>query len=512
MSLTVCIEAKRWLPGLSASPRLLWFIAGACSILFAAIAGKWIGTDPGIVNFDPLRLEHMLVLAAALLGFAFLYRKPESGLLLLLALLYSNASEVAVRFHGLPSILQGLALLLGLVVVGRGLSEPREKLRCDMSLMLAAAYCIVLFASSALAANPSLADKRLIEQAKCLLIFALVINLVRSRVTLDRATWTILIVGAALSTISSLQVLTSSYSWDFGGFGRIKEGAQIVGDMRRPRVSGPLSDPNFYAQILIPLIPLGLYRLRDEKSAWRRLFGAYASAVCLLTLLFTYSRGAILALGIMLGILLMILRPPLKHCLAGVALLGLAVLLIPPQFEQRLGTLSQFVDTNESAVAKTDSSFRQRALLMRAAWEMWRDHPIAGVGAGNYPARYQEYADRVGSDVSSYEEFGEERFAHSLYLETGAETGLAGLSVFLAILIVVGVKGWSAVRIFRRLGDLKTARLVTSLMIGLTGYLTTSLFLHASYPRYLWLLLALIAASAQIAQKTLFDKGISGPA
>ena len=134
----------------------------------------------------------------------------------------------------------------------------------------------------------------------------------------------------------------------------------------------------------------------------------------------------------------------------------------------------------------------------------------APVGAGNYAEQYPDFANRVGSTVSSYEEFGEKRYAHSLYLEIGAETGLAGIVVFSAILCAAGICGWRAFRSYRRLRDLKMARLVVSLMIVVLGYLATSLFLHASYPRHLWLLLALVAASAQIARKASSSDEIGG--
>jgi hypothetical protein len=43
------------------------------------------------------------------------------------------------------------------------------------------------------------------------------------------------------------------------------------------------------------------------------------------------------------------------------------------------------------------------------------------------------------------------------------------------------------------------AGIVTGLVLALTSYLVTSLFLHGAFQRYLWLLLALAAAAAQLA-------------
>ncbi len=479
------------------------------SILFAVALGYWASTDPVGLRLVPTNSAQLLALSALLLGFVFLFHKPQAGLLILVALVYSNASEIAVRYHGMPSALQALVILLFLVLLGRQLQVSHERMRGDIILVFSAVYALVLFSSSSYATNPELADERLVEHIKCLLIFALVMNLIRSRVSLDRAVWTILIVGAVLSTISAYQVITSSYGWDFGGFGRI-EHAQIVGDLRQPRISGALSDPNFYAQILVPLIPLWLFRLFDETPLRWKLLSGYGLITCLIALVYTYSRGAILALGLVTGLVLLLRKPRLKYCLAGVILLGAAMLLVPPEFQHRVGTLDQFMHENESPVVDMDSSFQQRSLFMRVAWDIWREHPFLGVGAGNYAEHYHEYAERIGTTVSSYEDFNKQRFTHCLYLEIAAETGLIGLLLFAAVLAAAGIKGWYAIRFFGRMGDFKTALLVMSLTIGLAGYLTTSLFLHGHYLRHLWLLLALIAVSAQIAKSMDCDRASGG--
>ncbi len=474
-------------------------ILASSSILFAVALGFWASTNPVGLRLLPTNSAQFLAVSALLLGFAFLFHKPQIGLLVLIAVVYSNASEVAVRNYGMPSTLQLLCILLFLVVLARQMGMSQEPLRGDIVMFLSAAYALVLFNSSVYAANPELANEKLMEHIKCLLIFALAMNLIRSKLTLDRAVWALLIVGAALGTISTYQVLTSSYEFDFGGFGRI-ENAQIVGSLRQARIAGALSDPNFYAQILIPLIPLWLFRLLDETSIRRKALSAYGLATCLVALLFTYSRGGILALGVVAVLLILMRKPRLKHFLAAPLLLAGALLLVPHQFQQRMGTLDQFLAENESPVVDRDSSFQQRALFMHVAWDIWREHPFLGVGAGNYSEHYHEYADRIGTTVSSYEDFNRQRFAHCLYLEIAAETGLVGLALFAAILAAAAMKARYSIRVFSRAGDSKSARLVMSLLIGLAGYLTTSLFLHGHYLRHLWLLLALIAVSALIAK------------
>jgi O-antigen ligase len=330
------------------------------------------------------------------------------------------------------------------------------------------------------------------------LIVLVIINLLTSRIALWRTAWVLVLVGALLGTISMYQVLTSSYGFEFGGFGRIKF-AHIVGSLHEPRIAGPVGDPNFYAQVLVMLVPIALYRLWGEASIRLKVAAAYALAATILALVFTYSRGGALALGVVL-VLGVIQQKKLNHLLLGLLVLAPLIFFIPEQFEGRLSTLDQLIPGRSEATLHSDSSFRQRTLLMRSAWGMFADHPFLGVGAGNYSEHYEEYAAQVGSTVSSYENFGMPRLPHSLYLQVAAETGVVGLVVFMAIIIATLLKFRSAHRLFKAAGDLRSSSIVFSLALGFIGYLTTSLFLHGDYMRYFWLLVALAMAAKHIAQ------------
>lgn len=64
-----------------------------------------------------------------------------------------------------------------------------------------------------------------------------------------------------------------------------------------------------------------------------------------------------------------------------------------------------------------------------AAYHMWQDHPMLGVGYGAYPEVYEEYV--VFTEAYSTEiRMG----AHNLYLEILAELGTVGLALFMLIL------------------------------------------------------------------------------
>jgi hypothetical protein len=132
---------------------------------------------------------------------------------------------------------------------------------------------------------------------------------------------------------------------------------------------------------------------------------------------------------------------------------------------------------------------------------MFLDHPLVGVGAGNYSTHFARYADRVGSDARLYEEPGEVNYPHSLYLEVAAETGAVGLAAFGTVLVAAFASLVAARRRLLAAGDPRTAALAEGVGLALVGLLVTGLFLHGQFPRYLYLLLGLAGGLVLAAQR-----------
>jgi len=493
--------ATSWLRG-DGARRGLACVAAA---LAAVCAGYYLSGGPRwlAAGLDAVGPLHVLALAAGVLCLLLILRRPEAGLVLLAAVLYTNLSEVAVRSYGVPSLLQ---LLAAAVVAGWALrklsgDEVRPGMVFDPLLFPAVAYCAVVLLSTLVARDAALADERLAEHLKGLAVFLIVTNLTTTRASLRRVVWALVLSGAFLGAVSVVQVLTRSYGSEFGGFGRVKL-AQIVGGVREPRIAGPLSDPNFYAQILVALVPLALYRAWDERRAVLKALGVLALALIGGALVFTYSRGGAVAAGLVLALAALDKKVRLRLVLPAVALVVLLLLWAPAEFGGRLETLERLLpDEDEEAVTvHAESSFEQRKLLMGTAWEMFDAHPVVGVGAGNYSEHFDEFSAHVGSATPSYENFAERRYPHNLYLEVAAETGTLGLVAFLLTVGGALLSALVAARHFRNKGDPGAASLASSVALALAGYLASSLFLHGHYIQHLWLLVALAAAARNVSR------------
>ena len=131
-----------------------------------------------------------------------------------------------------------------------------------------------------------------------------------------------------------------------------------------------------------------------------------------------------------------------------------------------------------------------------AAWYTFADHPIIGVGPGQYFREFsQDYANRL--DLRYFES---DRRAHNMYLELAADAGVLGLAAF------AGLLGITLLRLHRLNRRFRSARPDLSMLAGsfffaLVGYLSTAVFLHLSYQRYFWVLLALANAAIWILER-----------
>jgi O-antigen ligase len=462
------------------------------------------------IRFDLAQPRSILALCVSLaLGVAIL-RWPKFGILAMLAVIFTNASDVGIRYHDLPSVLQIGILLASLAMAARLLRRRPACPSVPLLLPLLVIYGAAVFISSVDAMKPARADLELFEFAKNATIVLLIVYFLDTKSLLRKAVWILIISGIILSAISIYQVATDSFAWDVGGFARTKF-ASIYGSSFAKRVAGPLGDPNFYAQYLAFLIPLTLYRLRDESSLILRSFAASGFVIIGTAIIFTYSRAAAVVVFFIIALTALHMRLHLRFLAAGVIAGGAMLLFVFPEATDRLATLQQLFTYDLDSVPRVDSAILQRQFYMKTAAFMFAENPIVGIGAGNYAAAFPAYSVDLQQIVPTYKHPGLGRLPHSLYLEIAAEMGSLGLTAFSAIVVVTYWSLAKAFSQFRGKGDGLAQGLVASIALAITSYLLTSVFLHDSFIRQLWVLIALAAAAARIAAGESERNGLNSP-
>lgn len=146
-----------------------------------------------------------------------------------------------------------------------------------------------------------------------------------------------------------------------------------------------------------------------------------------------------------------------------------------------------------------DPTAFHRTLLWRAGVRMFEQHPIFGVGVGNFGFVYwTDYSEFLQQDPAARWYARAEWVPHSIYVQSLSETGLAG-TIPLFLLCIFCFR--SNARTRRRLEELGLAnrdsyeyRLSTGLDLALVGYLVSGAFIAVIYYPHLWFLLGLSTA------------------
>jgi len=415
--------------------------------------------------------------------------------------------QVATDSHGAPSLFQPLVAVILLGVAARWAITGERPPGMAAALLLIGAYLLVAVGSLAFATIPVNVTGEGLTLVKDSGI-ALLAGLLLTRAASLRVTvWAMVGAGAFLAGISVFQFLTGAFGSTFAGFG-LSSVENIVGTYDDVRISGPVGDPNFYGQLLVVILPLALDRMWGERTLRLRVLGGAAAALIAAATVFTFSRGAALAMGAVLVMMAVVYRPSPRSIAAVAVAAMLAVPFLPPGYLDRLTTLGDV----GSVEATTDASIRGRTAELTAGWLMFSDRPLTGVGYSLYDEHYQEYVASLGVEMRS-----EARDAHSMYLEVASETGLPGIAAMAAIIIgafaalargrmaAIIIGAFAALargrRRFEGAGMDEQARMARALTASLVGFLITALFLHLDFARLFWLLIGLSLAIPGLADR-----------
>jgi hypothetical protein len=169
------------------------------------------------------------------------------------------------------------------------------------------------------------------------------------------------------------------------------------------------------------------------------------------------------------------------------------VLLANPFTGPRMETLFQL---GKSTTSSTDLSLVARKTALKAGAAMFADHPMMGIGTGNFVHEVVKYQRELGAETDT-DSSAVGTAAHNTYVETAAETGVIGLVSLILLLgasVVLGLRALQRIRGLRSVMDCTSDALwASALVAGVVAYATASLFLHLVLFAPFLVLLALVA-------------------
>lgn len=313
--------------------------------------------------------------------------------------------------------------------------------------------------------------------SKVVLIFLLLINVLTSRRRIERLTWLLVLAGAYIG---------GRAIFDYARGINLIEHGRVQGS-----VGGIFKNPNDLALNMVCLLPLALFLALTPAAAVRRL-AALACAVAMLgAIVVSHSRSGTLGLVAMLvvvGCYAARQRPAMVA--AAVVMVALAVPLMPASYWQRLSSITDGTQDDTGSRAA-------RQALLRESLQAFLEHPITGVGAGQFKNWNPE------GRVEPWRE------SHDVLLQVGAELGIPGLAVFL---FLVARSGLAVSRTRRMLRNARSAAPPragagdevffdghsAALSAALVGWCVCALFASVAYNWTFYYLLALAVAPRDV--------------
>lgn len=230
-------------------------------------------------------------------------------------------------------------------------------------------------------------------------------------------------------------------------------------------------------------------------QGWRRLASAALALLFISAIVVTGSRGGFVALVavVVYGILVT------PHRIRNLAIVAVAAVVfyasVPDSYKAEIGTITE---------NKELDSGEARTFLWLTGWNMWRDQPVLGVGAGNFSVHAGRYQATADSGRFSSREYVERDWTgsavHSLYFELISEFGIVGSLLFGGML----VGHFTTLRRLRQFvhGHPKATPQLrrdatlygVALSMAMVGFLAAGIFLSAACYPYVWLLSAFAVA------------------
>jgi hypothetical protein len=281
----------------------------------------------------------------------------------------------------------------------------------------------------------------------------------------------VIVISVAVNTVKRLRrlIFVQAASVAIIAAVAVWKGRLIVGRLEGA-LGGNYANPNDLALAIVISLPLCLALLLLSRSRFRKAAWALAILAMLYTVFLTGSRGGFIALVTTAAVFLweFAVRGRRRYLLVLAGLAG-AVLWLSSN-GMLADRLNGTFNSQEDVASAYDSAQARQDLFWRSV-EVTKEHPLFGVGPGNF----QELS-------------GSWHVTHNAYTEMSSEGGMPALILYVLILWF----GFKNVRATKRFGwgQKELVVLAGSLQASLAGYVVGSVFASTAYQFFPYLLVA----------------------
>jgi len=453
---------------------------------------------------DVLPSSYVVAGIAGIFVSLIILQKPEFGAYILIISIFTSLSDILTD-RGLPSINRPLiALTIGSVLVNYFLKTGRYNkfptlTRLEWALII---FYMAIIVSVLVSPDKSNAFSVTIDITKDILVG---VSIYITLNTEERWKTGVLVLLVTITILATMGVFKTATGSDITFFDMARNSAFGQVSYGELRYGGPIQEPNLWGQVLVSSLPFSLYLLKQEQKSTRRILIIFSLLMILLAMIYTSSRGAIVAFTIIVPLMAIDMKIKPISLMIGVLLFISLLSILPASYSDRFQSLNIFSQPTDGTALNQDESVIGREAVMLTGLAMFKKNPVFGVGFGNYGLRYWEYATDLGLEANATDvDFGpNSRFAHSLYIEILSETGLFGFIAFLLFFSTLFIEMFRIRKIFNIYAiQTNWSSWATALAMSVLTFLISGIFLHGIFFRYIWILIGLAMAAISIADDT----------
>jgi putative inorganic carbon (HCO3(-)) transporter len=321
-----------------------------------------------------------------------------------------------------------------LTVVGCFFSAARVSLKVTGLTILVAIFSAWISLTTAFAPSPDVSEPLWDRNIKTMVLLFMIMALITNRAKLQGLVW--------------ILVISLGYFGVKGGAFMVLTGGNFI-------VFGPshsmIEDNNALALALVMTLPLMNYLRLHTPHKFVRLGLVGAMLMTLAAAIGSYSRGGLIALGVMLVFLWLRGRAKLATAVLAVMAVVTAWVFMPDKYADRIGTINEL---------QNDDSFRGRMDAWEVALGVASDR-VMGAGFDG---------PRQGAIWTQYLPEAEPRASHSIYFMVLGEHGFIGLAIYLSICLAAWLNLARIIKLTRNRPDLLWAgdlgRAIQAAMVG----------------------------------------------
>jgi hypothetical protein len=289
------------------------------------------------------------------------------------------------------------------------LAVDRLRFRVTKVLIILYIYAVWVLLSTVVTPDPAQSIASVNETiSRAIVLFSLIYFLIRDKFSVWALKATLVVI---LSCVGLISIVFYMQGYTDGG--------RII-------AFGIFKNTNDVAAVMTMLLPLAASPLmRSSRTIISSIVALPPILIAMTVIVLAQSRAAILSLAVSAGIYFM-----MKYRRRAMAVISLVVMLGAPYMATKI---------IKRAEGDLEGSSASRKSFMISGLRMALHNPFFGVGYGQFPANFERYA----TDISH--EYGK-RTAHSTWVLALAETGPAGLLLFLSFYFLGAMKSSYLIR------------------------------------------------------------------